>query len=433
MTAAAATTRRRGLRVAMVGQRGVPATYGGVERHVEELGSRLADMGHEVIVYCRPGYTSDEVDRHRGMELRRLVTPETKHLEAIVHSAEATVAAIHEGVDIVHYHAIGPGLVSPIPRVGSRAKVVQTVHGLDQQRSKWGPLASSVLGFGCWLSARVPDATVVVSRALQEHYRAAYGRATTYICNGVDTRDAYVPAGATLRRLRLRPGGYVLFVGRLVPEKAPDLLMRAFARLPDDDLRLVVAGGSSFTADFVWTLRTLARRDRRVLMPGYLHGAPLAELYANAAVFVLPSDVEGMPLTLLEAASHGVPVLASDIAPHVELLGAGGPGRRIFRHGDEDDLVRVLASMLAQPEVELVGAQETRVAVAEEFSWDRAADELSELYLSLVDAPAEPDEDATTTIRVPDDVRVSDDAVLDVRGEAPTRRLAVMPTRGRSR
>lgn len=420
MTAAVASgpvrLRRRGLRVAMVGQRGVPATYGGVERHVEELGARLTQMGHEVIVYCRPGYTPDESpSRHRGMELRHLVTPETKHLEAIVHSAEATVAAIHEGVDIVHYHAIGPGLVSPIPRVGSRAKVVQTVHGLDQTRSKWGPLASSVLGFGAWLSARVPDATVVVSRALQDHYRTAYGRATTYICNGVDTRDAYVPAGATLRRLRLRPGRYVLFVGRLVPEKAPDLLMRAFARLAGDDLRLVVAGGSSFTDDYVWTLRMLARCDRRVLMPGYLHGAPLAELYANAAVFVLPSDVEGMPLTLLEAASHGIPLLASDIAPHVEVLGAGGPGRRVFRQGDEDDLLHALTTVLAQPEVELVGAQETRASVTEEFSWDRAAAELNDLYLSLVDGSGQVDAEETVTIRLPDDV-VPDDVVLDVRG-----------------
>lgn len=388
MTAVASapvTTRRRGLKVAMVGQRGIPATYGGVERHVEELGSRLADIGHEVIVYCRPGYTGDPLRRHRGMQLRHIGTPETKHLEAIVHSAGATMAAIHDHVDIVHYHALGPGLVSPLPRVGSRAKVVQTVHGLDQQRSKWGPLASGVLGLGCWMSARVPDATVVVSHALEDYYRRVYGRRTTYICNGVDRHDAHVPAGETLRRLGLRPGEYVLFVGRLVPEKAPDLLLRAFARLAREDLRLVVAGGSSFTADYVWELRALARRDPRVLLPGFLHGKPLEELYANAAVFVLPSEVEGMPLTLLEASAHGTPILASDIDPHVEVFGAGGQGRRLFRHGDEDDLLRGLETILAQQEVELVGAQESRLAVREEFSWDRAADELSELYFSLVE------------------------------------------------
>ena len=368
----------------MVGQRGLPATYGGVERHVEELGARLVDMGHEVIVYCRPHYSTDPLDQHRGMQLRHLGTPETKHLEAIVHSAGATFSAIHDKVDIVHYHALGPGLVSPLPRVGSRAKVVQTVHGLDQERSKWGRVASSVLGLGCWMSARVPDATVVVSRALQEHYRTTYGRATTYICNGVEPRDAHVPAGETLQQLGLRAGGYVLFVGRLVPEKAPDLLLRAFARLERDDLRLVVAGGSSFTAEYVWSLRTLARRDPRAMMPGYVHGEPLEELYANAAVFVLPSEVEGMPLTLLEAAAHGTPILASDIPPHVEVLGSGGPGRRIFRHGDEDDLLLGLTRMLAQPETELVGAQENRLTVAKEFSWDRAAEELSRLYLQLV-------------------------------------------------
>jgi glycosyltransferase involved in cell wall biosynthesis len=368
----------------MVGQRGVPATYGGVERHVEEIGARLVGMGHEVIVYCRPHYTSDARSTHRGIQLRHLNTLQTKHFEAIVHSAGATLSAIHDQVDIVHYHALGPGLVSPLPRVGSRAKVVQTIHGLDQDRSKWGRLASSVLGLGCWMSARVPDATVVVSRSLQQHYRAAYGRHTSYICNGVDAVDMDIPPGETLQRHGLTRGDYLLFVGRLVPEKAPDLLLRAFRRLARPDLRLVIAGGSSFTAEYVWSLRTLARRDTRVVMTGYLHGEPLEELYANAAAFVLPSDVEGMPLTLLEAAAHGTPILASDIDPHREMLGVSAPGRRLFRRGDEDDLVATLEAMLADPVPEVAGAHETRLMVHKEFSWDRAADELAKLYSDLV-------------------------------------------------
>jgi glycosyltransferase involved in cell wall biosynthesis len=383
--------RPRGLRIAMVGQRGLPATYGGVERHVEEIGARLVDMGHEVIVYCRPQYTTEPRSSHRGIQLRHLNTVQTKHFEAIVHSAGATVSAIHDQVDIVHYHALGPGLVSPLPRLGSRAKVVQTIHGLDQDRSKWGRVASSVLGLGCWMSARVPDATVVVSRSLQRYYRATYGKQTTYICNGVDSVDMDMPPGETLRTFGLDPGRYVLFVGRLVPEKAPELLVRAFKRLRAHDLRLVIAGGSSFTAEYVWSLRTQARKDPRVVMTGYVHGEPLEELYANAAVFVLPSDVEGMPLTLLEAAAHGTPILASDIEPHREMIGAAGPGRRLFRHGEEDDLVAELDAMLSRPAAEAAGAQNMRRMVHKDFSWDRAADELSKLYLDLVSGrPSQP-------------------------------------------
>jgi glycosyltransferase involved in cell wall biosynthesis len=250
----------------------------------------------------------------------------------------------------------------------SRAKVVQTVHGLDQDRSKWGRVASTTLGVGCWLSARVPDATVVVSRSLEEHYRVHYGRQTHYICNGVDQPDPAIADG-TLAARGLVPGSYVLFVGRLVPEKAPDLLLRAFRRIGGDDMKLVLAGGSSFTAGYVESLESLAAQDPRVVMTGYVHGIELAELYAGAAVFVLPSAVEGMPLTLLEAAAHGTPILASDIPPHREMLGADQAGRRMFRSGDEHDLTRRLRAILDRRHTELVGAGETALWVHKVFNW----------------------------------------------------------------
>lgn len=366
------------LKIAMVGQRGVPATYGGIEHHVEQLGTRLVELGHEVTVYCRTNYTADRAPEYRGMQLRYQSTVNTKHFDAIAQSASATFAAMSQGVDVVHYHALGPGLVSPLPRVFSRAKVVQTVHGLDQDRAKWGRFATAVLSTGCWMSARVPDATVVVSRSLQDHYTERYGKPTVYIPNGVERRG-----GFEVDQIRdaygLEAGSYVLFVGRLVPEKAPDLLLRAF-RDVKTDLRLVIAGGSSFTDEYVTSLERLAADDDRVLLTGYVHGQTLDELYANAALFVLPSDVEGMPLTLLEAAAHGAPILASDIPPHLEVLGADAPGRRLFRQGDHGDLTLRLESALADPGTELLGGAQLRSRIHRDFNWDDAAGELVDLY-----------------------------------------------------
>jgi glycosyltransferase involved in cell wall biosynthesis len=316
----------------MIGQRGVPATFGGVEHHVEELGSRLAARGHEVIVYARSNYVDARRARFRGMRVRTLPTVDSKHLDAIVHSSLSTLDAMRTGVDIVHFHALGPGLPSILPRAFARAKVVQTVHGRDDERSKWSPLARSVLRLGGWLSARVPDTTIVVSRELAADYRRRYGRSTSYIPNGVDEPTIRPPSEIT-ERFGLRGNDYLLFVGRMVPEKAPDLLVRAFRELPGEH-RLVLAGGSSFTDEYVRHVGSLADGDPRVVMPGYVYGPVLEELYANAAAFVLPSSLEGLPLTLLEACAYGTPVIVSDIAPNLEVVGGDAPGHHVFHVGD---------------------------------------------------------------------------------------------------
>lgn len=365
------------MHIAMIGQRGLPATFGGVERHVEELGSRLVSRGHQVTVFCRSNYTTARQVEHRGMHLRHLPTLNTKHLDAIAHSVVSSFAAMADRPDIIHYHALGPGLAAPLPRMFSTAKVVLTVHGLDHQRSKWGVAARQVLKTAAWASARVPDTTIVVSRALADHYAQVYGHETVYLPNGVNRP---VPTSVTaLDRFGLLPGSYVLFVGRLVPEKAPDLLIRAFRKVAGD-VRLVLAGGSSFTADYAGSLREIAAPDSRVLLPGYVYGSALEALYANAAAFVLPSNLEGLPLTLLEAAAHGTPVLASDIAPHVEILGTSRPGHRLFPTGDEDALATQLTTMLAGREAEAAGAAHLRQRVLDTYRWDDAARGAEALY-----------------------------------------------------
>jgi glycosyltransferase involved in cell wall biosynthesis len=372
----------RPLRIAMIGQKGMPATYGGIERHVEELASRLVGRGHEVTVYCRPSYGSVPMDRYRGVRLRQVRTVASKHLDAIVHSTTSTVAAMRERPDIVHYHGLGPGLVAPLPRYLARSKVVLTVHGLDQQRAKWSRLAQTVLGTAHWLSGYVPDARVAVSRGLADHYQTRFGNPASYIPNGV-AAPRQVPALHIGPRFGLTPGRYLLMVGRLVPEKSADLLVRAFRQV-DTDLRLAIVGGSSFSDDFVARVRAEAVDDPRIVFTGFAYGDLLAELYSHAAAFVQPSRLEGLPLTLLEAASYGLPVVASDITPHVEVLTADGPGHRIFRDGDIEDLIRALRQVVADPDGERTGAQTLRDRVSTEYTWDSAAAELEALYLDLL-------------------------------------------------
>jgi glycosyltransferase involved in cell wall biosynthesis len=367
----------------MIGQRGVPATFGGIERHVEELGAGLAAMGHDVTVFSRSNYQEEALVEYRGMHVRTLPTVGTKHLDAIVHSAASTLAALGHPPDIVHYHALGPGLVAPVPRLLSRSKVVLTVHGLDGERAKWGTGAQAVLGVATWMSARVPDATIVVSRALADHYLRRYRRSTFHVANGVNV-STLRPPDEIRTRWGLEAGSYLLFVGRLVEEKAPHLLVEAFGRVPTD-LRLVIAGGSSFSDDYVRSLTRLVDADDRVTLLGYVYGSALEELYSNAAAFVLPSALEGLPLTLLEAAGHGVPIVASSIPPNLEVL--GGDDAWLFTPGDADGLTDALTSVISQgPKGGQEGLGRLRHRVLEHYRWTEAVRQVDDIYQSLTGA-----------------------------------------------
>jgi glycosyltransferase involved in cell wall biosynthesis len=367
------------VRIAMIGQRGIPASFGGVEHHVEELGSRLAARGHDVTVYSRTNYARERHTVYRGMRPRYLPTVNSKHLDAIVHSTVSTIDAVLARADIVHYHAVGPGIPAVLPRYLSRAKVVLTVHGLDAERAKWSAAARGVLRAAQWLSARVPDATIVVSKDLEEHYRARYRRKSWYIPNGVDEARPRPPQEIR-RRFGLAGGDYLLFVGRLVPEKAPDLLIEAFSTIAGD-MKLVLAGGSSFTDDFVRRIHGLAASDPRVRLTGYVYGELLDELYTNAAVFVLPSLLEGLPLTLLEAISYGIPVVASDIPPHREVLGTE---RELVLPGDERALAAAITTSLEHLSQARRDAEALRPRILSTYRWEATTAATEALYEGLL-------------------------------------------------
>jgi glycosyltransferase involved in cell wall biosynthesis len=369
-------------RIAVVGSKGIPATFGGIERHVAELTGCLVSRGFAVRVYCRPYYSSVSGEYH-GVELVTLPTLYTKHLDAITHTLLATCHALFSGVDIIHYHAMGPSVLAILPKALG-VRTVATVHGLDWKREKWGRRASAFLRFGEFASATFPDRTIVVSRALERHYAARYNRHVAYIPNGLTPRAPLEPR-RIIPELGLRGRDYLLFVGRLVPEKGCHYLLEAF-RDVKTDMRLVIAGGSSHSDEYVERLHALGRSDSRVIFTGYVHGDLLTELYSNAYLFVLPSDLEGLSLALLEALSMGNAVVASDIPENEEiLLDSDMPPRGItFRRGDPRDLRDKLADLVGAPQEAASLRERGRAYVAQTYNWNRVADETAALYRSLL-------------------------------------------------
>jgi glycosyltransferase involved in cell wall biosynthesis len=371
------------MRIAMIGQRGVPASYGGIERHVEELGASLVELGHDVTVFNRNSYSLEKPTEYRGMSLRYLPTVSTKHLDAAVASFLSTFSALRQDFDIIHYHALGPGIPSFLARYLSKSKVVQTVHGRDGERDKWGRFARLVLRFGEWQSAHVPHGTITVSRNLTEFYRHRYGIQTWYIPNGAPT-PSHRPAREIRERFGLEARQYFLFVGRFVPEKAPDGLIQVFKKTRGS-MKLVLVGNSSFTEAFVTRVRRLAENDPRVVLTGYAYGELLAELYSNAAAFVLPSRLEGLPLTLLEALAYHLPVIVSDIPPHREILGHDATGKHFFPVDDALALQSCLEKVIANLQAERDAIEAASPAILVPYQWPQVAAATAQAYREVLD------------------------------------------------
>lgn len=367
------------MKIAVVGTKGIPAQFGGIERHCEELYPRLAEMGHDVTIFTR-GWFSSVRGTYLGLTLRTAPTINAKGMDAFIHTALASLATLRERFDIVHYHGIGPALFSGLPRL-RRSGVVATVHALDWQREKWGRGARAVLKAGERSSVAFPNRTIVVSRELQEYFRRRYGRDATYIPNGVDF-EPRPRAYRLIRELGLEPGGYILYLGRLVPEKGCHDLIDAY-RAAGIEAPLVIAGGSSHSDSYVGSLKSRAAGDKRIIFTGNVEGELLTQLSAHAGLFVLPSYLEGLPIVVLEMLWFKVPVLASDIGPAREVLRDGEFGMH-FRVGDVEDLTARLKEAYAGREglkqMAIAGHEHVKV----ENDWGSVAEQTETVYLQVV-------------------------------------------------
>jgi glycosyltransferase involved in cell wall biosynthesis len=311
--------------------------------------------------------------------VRRLPTIRSKHLETFIHSLLSTLHAMASNSDIVHYHCLGPALFSFLPRLVGK-KTVVTVQGLDWQRSKWGPCAARILRWGETAAVTMPDATMVVSQTLRQHFRDHHGRETIYVPNGAAIAPPRVPPQPL--QWDLLRDNYVLFLGRFSPEKNCHLLIDAFEKV-ETDMKLVLAGGSSHSDYYVETLRR-HESDRIRFLP-WVSGSSLEDLLSNAALFVLPSELEGLSLALLDAMAAGVCVLTSDIPENKELVEGAG---FTFERGNSADLQRMLDVLVHNPEMRRQAADRQRLRVRGEYQWAEVARSIEATYLRVLGWPA---------------------------------------------
>lgn len=331
-------------------------------------------------VYCRPGHVLTEGSSHRGIELLRAPAVRTRSLETVSHVGASLVdAALRRRFDLLHLHAEAPGLFAPIlTRVGM--PFVVTIQGLDWQRAKWRGSGGGVLRRAEASLARHAHEIIVVSSELQRHFMTTYGRATTLIPNGVDEPPRVTEPGRLLSRWGLEERRYVLYAARLVPEKRAEDLLHAFSSIAAP-FRLAVAGEGGYSGGYMAKLRALAAGDPRVVFTGVQRGEALHALFQNAAAYVLPSEMEGLPMSLLECLVQGTPAVVSDIPPHREILEEISGYDLFFPPRDAPSLGERLRRVLAAPERYAGVADAARARVRERYAWPAIAAATEQVFL----------------------------------------------------
>jgi glycosyltransferase involved in cell wall biosynthesis len=364
------------MRIAMLGTRGVPASYSGFETCVEQLGSRLVQRGHQVTVYCRSHHVRYADPMYKGMRLVKLPTVANKYLDTIIHSFISSLHALTQPYDVALYFIAGNSLVTWIPRLAGQVTVLN-VDGLDWRRQKWPRLAKRYIQFAERLSRLLPNAIVTDSVEVQRYYRRVYGAESTYIAYGSDVPQR--PPGEYLARFGLRPQGYVLFVGRLVPENCAHHLVEAFAGL-DTDLACVIVGDAAYAHDYIHQLKASAGPN--VLFTGYLFGEGYHELGSHAHVFVETSEVGGTHPALIEAMAFGNCVVVNGTPENRETIGDAG-----FAYDGAQGasaLRLLLQEILSAPLVLEDYRRRARERASAVYSWEAVTDRYEDLFSSLL-------------------------------------------------
>ena len=370
------------LKVAMIGHKRIPSREGGIEIVVEELSTRMAKKGIEVTCYNRKGkHALDKsqkvnyIKEYKGVKLKSVLTIDMKGLAAMTSSFFGAIKILFSKNNIVHFHAEGPCAMIPIIKFFSKKKIIVTIHGLDWQRAKWGGFATKYIKFGEKMAAKYADEIIVLSENVKKYFKDTYNRETNFIPNGVN-KPEIKDVDIIKDKFNLAKDSYILFLGRLVPEKGIHYLIEAYNKI-NTDKKLVIAGGSSDTDTYFNELKEKAKDNKNIIFTGFVQGEELEELYSNAYIYVLPSDLEGMPLSLLEAMSYKNCCLTSDIPECKTVMDNNGV---TFKKSDVNDLKEKLQYLVDNVDKVNKYKSEVQEYILKKYNWDDVVDKTIELY-----------------------------------------------------
>lgn len=366
------------IRIAVLGLRGFPDVQGGIEKHCQDLYPRLVKDNHDITILARKGYVDNTPYTYQGVRIIPLASPKKKHLEAIIHTFTGLMWLVkhRKDFDLIHLHGIGPSLLTPLARLFG-FKVVMTNHGPDYDRGKWGFAAKTILRLGERFSARYAHQVIAVSQHIRNQLRTTYGVEAQYIPNGVNIPEEVTTVDA-LKYFDLEAKHYILAVGRLVPEKGFHDLLDAFTKSSISGWKLVIVGGADHQDSYSRNIIRKGKQINGVVMTGFQKGKMLAELYAHAGLFVLPSYHEGLPIVALEAMSYNLPTLLSDIPANCEVA----HDEELFPVGNKDVLANKLrqfttsSAVLVSPDI-LEGKKNR---LKSEFNWNSIAQQTKDVY-----------------------------------------------------
>ncbi|MFA6421980.1 MAG: glycosyltransferase family 4 protein [Candidatus Buchananbacteria bacterium] len=369
------------MKIAFIGQKGIPTQQGGIEKHVEELSTRLAKGGFDVTVYSRPHYSgiTTKKYKHKGVDIINLPSINTKNLDAITHTFISSIHAISKNYDVIHYHGVGPSLLSWMPRVFSpKSKVVVTFHSIDRLQKKWGPFAKLMLTVGEWAACKFPHETITASKIMQIYTQKHFNSKTNYIPNGVGIPK--VKETEILKKLGLRKKQYILCVSRLIQHKGIHTLIKAYKKL-DTNKKLVIVGEGSNTESYIKLLKKLADGDKNIIFAGKQIGDDLKTIFTNAFVFVQPSEAEGLSIALLEAMSYGLPLIISDIPENKEPTNGYALE---FINKNFMDLSRQLNFAIKHPNHIRETAKTAKEHTIKHYNWNDITKKTANLYEQLI-------------------------------------------------
>lgn len=371
------------MKIAMIGHKRIPSREGGIEIVVENLCVRLVKLGNQVTAYNRKGHHvsgkgfDDFVKKEKSYCGVRIVTVPTinkKGLAALVYSILASFRALFGNYDVIHFHAEGPCIMLWLPHLFG-IRTIATIHGLDWQRSKWGGIASWCIKTGEKVAAKYADEIIVLSKNNQKYFMEQYGRKTNFIPNGIEKPENRA-CNLIREKWGLEQDEYILFLGRIVPEKGLQYLIEAYMQVKTDK-KLVIAGGNSDTQSFMNEMIEKASSDKRILFTNFVEGETLDELYNNAYLYVLPSDLEGMPLSLLEAMSYGNCCLVSDIPECTEVVEDKAP---LFQKSNVTDLKTRLEELIADEKLVQSYKEHSSEFICQKYNWNDITKKTLELY-----------------------------------------------------